>query len=147
MESTTFDAVTRLLANGLNRRALVRRLAAGGTTAATAGVLLGAVDEAAAKKNKKKDKKKKRCLRSGKPCKTNKQCCPDKTDNICDVPTGGSNSDTFCCGGEGAKCGGANEDGDAVGPKCCANNRCSTGDPDDPDFEPNTPGRCLAEEP
>jgi hypothetical protein len=143
MDGERFDGMARMLGGLVTRRRAVGGAVATAVAAAIGGVGLDLSEvEGARKRKKKKDK---RCLRAGKPCSGNKQCCPDKTGNICDVPTGGSNSDTFCCGDEGSRCGGANEDGDAVGPKCCARFSCSTGDPDDPDFEPNTPGRCLRE--
>lgn len=138
MESTKFDAVTRFLASGLTRRTALRNLAAGAAAAVTGGTLL----EVASASADAEKKKKKRCKKSGVACSSNKQCCPKKTGRVCKVPTGGSNSDTYCCGGIGAKCGGANEDGDAVGLKCCANSNCSTGNIDDPNFVPNTPGVC-----
>lgn len=136
MDSTKFDAVARRMASGLSRREALRGLAAGAVVAAAGAVGLGVVSADAKKKPK-------RCKKAGARCTSNKQCCTGKTKRICEVPTGGSNSDTFCTGGTGAKCGGANEDGDAVGPVCSVNHRCSTGDIDDPDFVPNTPGVCL----
>ena len=137
METMKFDAVARLVGIGATRRQAVRGLLAGAAAVAVGGVSL---DAALAVKG---EGKKKRCLKAGKPCTSNKQCCPDKTKRICAVPTGGSSSDEYCTGGLGAKCGGANIDGDAVGLKCSANLRCSTGDPDAPGFQPNTPGTCV----
>lgn len=143
MDGEKFDAIARLLGTGLSRRRAVHGVVAGAAAAAVGSVAsfaLGGAAVEAGKKKKKKDKK--RCLKTGKRCSSNKQCCK-KSDLICDVPTGGSNSDTYCCGGQGATCGGANEDGDAVGAKCCVNFRCSTGDIDDPNFEPFQKGTCL----
>ncbi len=146
MESTIFDATTRTFASALTRRSALRGLVAGAIAAIGGGVL--ALDDAdARKKGGKRGGKKndKRCLTSGKRCSSDKQCC-SKSGLICEVPTGGSNSDTYCCGGQGSVCGGANEDGDAVGPVCCVNFRCSTGDIDDPNFVPFQKGTCLRDD-
>ena len=141
MDGDRFDGIARMLGGVVTRRRAVRGVAAAATLAVVGGAGMDPTEVGAARNRKKK--KDKRCLRAGQRCSGAKQCCPKETDRICDVPTGGGNSDTYCCGGRGAKCGGANEDGDAVGLKCCANFRCSTGDPDDPDFEPRKPGRCM----
>ncbi len=147
MDGEKFDAIARLLGSGLSRRRALRAGIAGASVA-TAGSLglaaLGAdLAEAGRKKGKKGKKGKKRCLKSGQRCSSNKQCC-SKSDLKCAVPTDGSNSDTYCCGGKGATCGGSNEDGDAVGKKCCANFRCSTSGMDgDPGFVPFTKGTCV----
>ena len=143
MDANEFDSVIRRLATGRTRRGVLRGLLAGGVAVAIGGTAMEA--EAG-----------KRCKKAGAPCSGNKQCCPKETKRVCKVPTGGSSSDTFCCGGvgakcggvgarcggAGAKCGGANANGDAVGLLCCANFRCSTGDPDDPNFVPRKPGVC-----
>lgn len=129
MDANEFDSVIRRLATGRTRRGVLRGLLAGGVAVAIGGTAMEA--EAG-----------KRCKKAGAPCTSNKQCCPKDTKRVCKVPSNGSNSDTFCCGGAGAKCGGANADGDAVGLLCCANFRCSTGDFDDPNFVPRTPGVC-----
>lgn len=139
MASTIFDTTARTFASALTRRSALRGLAAGAFAAIGGGALV--LDEVDARKKKHKPSKA-RCLTSGKRCSSDKQCC-SKSGLICEVPTNGSNSDTYCCGGQGATCGGANEDGDAVGPLCCANFRCSTGDIDAPGFVPFQKGACL----
>ncbi len=136
-DSTSFDAATRTLGTALSRRRALHGVLAG-AVAVIGGAL--ALDGADARRGRKP---KQRCLRAGARCTSDTQCCPDRAGLICDVPTGGSNGDTSCCGGQGAACGGADDDGDAVGPRCCANFRCSTGDPDDPNFEPFRHGTCL----
>lgn len=141
MDSERFDAIARLLGNGLSRRRALRAVAAGATVATIGSAALGADSVEAGKK------KNKRCLNAGKKCSPSKQCC-SKSKLKCDVPADGSNSDTYCCGGKGATCGGANEDGDAIGKKCCRQFRCSTIlDPDDPNFKPRTKGKCLRNAP
>ncbi len=144
MDSTTFDATTRTFSSAVTRRSALRGLVAGAAAAIGGGILVR--DEAdARRKNKKKKKNNERCLDSGKRCSSDKQCC-SKSGLICEVPTGGSSSDTYCCGGQGSTCGGANEDGDAVGPVCCVNFRCSTGDIDAPGFVPFQKGTCLRDD-
>ena len=89
--------------------------------------------------------KKRRCKKYGVLCTSTKQCCPDKTKRICKQPLDSGNSDKVCCGGKGAVCGGATEDGDRIHPKCCMGFECSTHiDPDDPNppFPPGTKGKC-----
>jgi hypothetical protein len=115
MDDSTLDLVTRRIGMARTRRAAIAAALAG----AAGGIglsLLGGSDADA-------KKKKKRCLKSGKPCKKKKQCC-SKQKLLCDVPVNGSNSDTFCCGGKGAKCGPPNGDGDDTKPFCCVNFRC-----------------------
>lgn len=136
MDGSMFDAVARRLGDGLSRRQALRGLAAGAVASLLTG---GAVAEAA-------EGEAKRCKpkRNGSPCKKSSECCPKKTKNFCAVDRNAGNSDKTCCGKEGAKCGGGNEDGDDRKPTCCADFVCSTNklDPDDPDFEPNKPGVC-----
>jgi hypothetical protein len=139
MDSEMFDATARTFAAALTRRSAVRGLVAGAVAAIGGGVLVRDEVDARKKRNKPGSD---RCLTSGKRCTSDSQCC-SKAGLICEVPTGGSNSDTFCCGGQGSVCGGANEDGDAVGPVCCVNFRCSTGDIDAADFVPFQRGACI----
>ncbi|MCC7024066.1 MAG: hypothetical protein IT338_14680 [Thermomicrobiales bacterium] len=117
MDDSTLDVVTKRIGTARTRReAIVAALAV-----AAGGIglpLLGGGDAEA-----KKHKKKKRCLKTGKPCKSKKQCC-SKDKLLCDVPVNGSNSDTFCCGGQGSKCGPPNGDGDDTKPFCCVNFEC-----------------------
>jgi hypothetical protein len=136
MERTTFDAMTRMLGGGLSRRGTLRGLAADAVAAVTGGVALGAASAGSG------DRKAKRCKKSGAACSSNNQCCPKQTKRLCKVPTGGSSCDTFCCSGIGTTYGPANVNAGAVGLLRCANIRCRTGDPDDPNLEPGTPGAC-----
>lgn len=136
METTTVDATTKALGSAASRRSVLRGLAAGFFAAAGGAAVLQNADA-------RKSKGSERCLRPGTFCSSNKQCCPDTTGYVCAVAANASNSDTTCCGGEGAVCGGANRDGDAVGPVCCARFRCSTGDPDAPGFKPFRKGVCV----
>ncbi len=138
MEHTRFDRLVTSLGSGASRRGVLQLLAGagGGGLAMAAG--LSATDA---------KKKKKRCKprASGAPCSSDKQCCTKKTKRICEVPQDASSSDTVCCGGEGAPCGGVNIDGDALAPKCCIGSAgvrsfvCSQNDPG----TPNTPGTCV----
>lgn len=91
-----------------------------------------AADDAEGRRRKKG--KKKRCKKAGKSCTKDKQCCTKKG-LICEVPVNGSNSDTYCCGGDGAKCGGNNEDGDDLSPFCCNGFRCNS--------DTESPGTCV----
>lgn len=69
MDSTTFDAVSRLVSKGLSRRDALRRLAAGSVALAAGGVLLPA-DDASARRRRKKHRKhdRQRCGRHGDGC-------------------------------------------------------------------------------
>lgn len=143
MDGTRFDALTRLVSRGATRRTLVQvaALPVAGALGVTSMLGLAGVDA-----KRKKRKKKKKCKKSGAACTSNKQCCTGKSKNICDVPTNAGNSDRKCCGGLGAKCGGVNDDGDALPPFCCVGEAgvnefvCSNNDPEtDPT---NTPGTC-----
>jgi hypothetical protein len=146
MDTTTFDTLSRSVATSLTRRSALRGLVAGAAGLVAGGVLLGAEDTAARRKKGKGGKGGKgnaRCLKSGDLCESDRQCCG--TNQICDVPTNASNSDTRCCGASGAVCGGVNEDGDAQPPFCCigeAGRRafvCSENDPENPGVR----GTCL----
>jgi hypothetical protein len=115
MDSTTFDAMVRRLGSGLSRRQALRGLVAGGAAAA-AGAIGLETGSAAKKKN--------RCKRAGAPCTKTKQCCPRETKRLCRVQRNAGNSDTTCCGGAGAKCGGKNSIGDDRRPFCCVGFEC-----------------------
>lgn len=138
MDAKTFvDDTARALATGLDRRRVLQRLAAGSAVLAIGSQ--GLVADA---------KKRRRCKpkKAGALCQRTSECCPKKTKRICKQPLDSGNSDKVCCGGEGAKCGGANEDGDNLKPKCCMGFVCNRDfDPDDPNppFPPNTPGNCV----
>lgn len=146
MDTTTFDTLSRSVATSLTRRSALRGLFASAAAAVAGGVLLQAEDTSARRKRGKGGKGGKgntRCLKSGDLCESDRQCCG--TNQICEVPTNASNSDTRCCGASGAVCGGVNEDGDAQPPFCCigeAGRRsfvCSENDPENPGVR----GTCL----
>ena len=143
MDTTTFDTLSRSVATSLTRRSALRGLVAGAATLVAGGVLLQAEDTSARRKKGKGGKGNARCLKSGDLCETDGQCCGPN--QICEVPTNASNSDTRCCGASGAVCGGVNEDGDAQPPFCCigeAGRRsfiCSENDADNPGVR----GTCL----
>jgi hypothetical protein len=144
MESKHFDSITSTFAQIQSRRGTFRLLGAAVLSAGGLGILLSEDGEARRKKGKGKGKGKGRCLKSGKSCKNDKQCC-SKDNLICDVPQNASNSDTECCGEQGATCGGVNDDGDFLEPYCCigeAGERsfiCSQNDPGNP----NVRGTCI----
>lgn len=125
MDGSTFDKISQIVSQAGTRRSALSALVATGL----GGAALLAASDAEGKKNKKKRKKKKKnkkCKNSvGKPCTSDKKCCTGKTNNICGVPVNGSNSDTYCCGGTDAKCGGINDDLDAVAPFCCNGFACN----------------------
>jgi hypothetical protein len=146
MDTTTFDTLSRSVATSLTRRSALRGLVASAAGLVAGGVLLSSEDTAARRKKGKGGKGGKgnaRCLKSGDLCESDRQCCG--TNQICEVPTNASNSDTRCCGASGAVCGGVNEDGDAQPPFCCigeAGRRafvCSENDPENPGVR----GTCL----
>ncbi len=139
MDSQRFDEITSTLGQTPTRRGALRLLGVAALSA-TGLTLLVAGDGEARRRRKKRRKGKQnnqRCLKSGERCNTDGQCCGGGL--ICDVPTNASNSDTACCGGQGATCGGVNADGDFLAPFCCIGEAgvrsfvCSESDP-------NTPG-------
>jgi hypothetical protein len=142
MDTMRFDAITRLLGDGLNRRDAMRRMLMGGAALAAGGAV--AVNGADAKR-RRKNKKKKKGLPSGARCTRDEQCRPEKTNRICDVPQNASNSDTVCCGAQGATCGGVDEKGDFLEPYCCIGEAgvrsfvCSQNDPNNPGVR----GTCI----
>lgn len=113
MDATKFDSVAKLLGNGLTRRATVRGLVAGAAATVAGGTALQAVSA-----------KKDRCLKAGAFCNSSKQCCPKETNRKCRVQRNAGNSDTTCCGVEGAECGGKDGNGDDKKPFCCVNYEC-----------------------
>ena len=134
MDHRQFDRLAAALTQAPTRRSILRRL--GLAAAAPLGIaVLGIADDAAHGKKRRKNKKK-RCLRSGALCAADKQCCGGGL--ICEVPQNASNSDTRCCGGQGATCGGVNEEGDFLEPFCCVGEAgersfvCSANDPNNP---------------
>lgn len=136
MDIERFDRIAATLAGSQSRRGLLRFAGAAALAVASGGVVL---EGASARRGKPQ-----RCLRPGKACRSNKECCSDKTNYICAVQRNAGNSDKTCSGGEGAVCGGGNEDGDDIKPFCATGFVCSTNrlDPDDPNFEPNKRGVC-----
>lgn len=127
MDASTFDKLSQIIARSRTRRSALGALAATGI----GGTMLLAD---AGAKGKGKKKRKRKCKSVGrKPCTADKQCCPGKTRFLCRVPNDGSNSDTFCCGGTGAKC---SRDGDnnEIRPTCCTDFTC--------DAAPGSTGTC-----
>ena len=128
MDSSRFDTLVRLItadASDASRRGLLRSAFAATIAGLGAASLLGAED-AEAKSCKAKCKKKKsnnarkkckkkcdqngnnaQCKTSGAKCKEGSNECCSAQNLICEVPIGGSSSDTYCCGGTGSPCGGA----------------------------------------
>jgi hypothetical protein len=144
METAHFDQLVANVGQARTRRSAVRFL--GAALLGTSGLgLLGLSHSDARRRRKKKGKHGKgmgkntdRCLTAGAFCEQDEQCCTEKTGRICEVAANASNSDTTCCGGIGAPCGGVNDDLDALAPFCCAGFVCST------DEDPSgTPGVCL----
>ena len=129
MDGSTFDRLSQIVSHAGTRRSALSALAAAGI----GGALLSASD---AEGKKKKKKKRKNIGR--KACTSDKQCCPSKTKFLCRVPNDGSNSDTFCCGGTGAKCS-RNDDGDEIRPTCCTDFTCSA--------QPGSTGTCKQNAP
>ena len=119
MDGKCFDSLSQQIAGARTRRSALGALVA-------AGIGGAALVSDASAKGKGKKKRKRKCKKvEGKPCTTSKTCCTGKTNNVCAVPVNGSNSDTFCCGGQNAKCGGINVDLDAVAPFCCNGFACN----------------------
>ena len=139
MDTARFDRIASTFAATRTRRGTLHLL--GAMALAVGGLNLLGPDEGAAKRRKKKNKGKgkgkgkDRCFSAGAPCSSDAQCCTDTTKRICEVAGNAGNSDTTCCGGLGATCGGANEDGDALGPFCCADFACGS--------DTASPGTCL----
>jgi hypothetical protein len=131
MDTRHFDQIASTFARSHNRRGVMALLGAA-VLGGGAGLLLQEEGEA-----RRKKKGKGRCLKSGKSCNSDKECC-GKQGLICDVPQNASNSDTECCGGQGAKCGGVDDEGNFLEPYCCigkAGRRefiCSQSDPSNP---------------
>ncbi|MFN8678741.1 MAG: hypothetical protein U0Z70_20350 [Thermomicrobiales bacterium] len=137
MDGSTFDKLSQLVSRAGTRRSALSTLAAAGLGGAA---LLAASD--AEGKGKGKKKRKRKCKNVGrKACTSDKQCCPGKTKFLCRVPNDGSNSDTFCCGGTGAKCSRNNEGdiGDEIPPTCCTDFTC--------DAAPGSTGTCQPNPP
>jgi hypothetical protein len=152
MDTTKFDSVARLFGSGMTRRQALRGLVAGAATLTAGGALLQVEDASAKRRRRRKNKKKNKnqnggqtpFLPSGARCRNDGQCDSGQH-QICEVPHNASNSDTYCCGGAGAVCGGVDENGDAIGPFCCVGEagvrsfRCSQSD----ENNPNVPGTCI----
>jgi hypothetical protein len=137
MDSLRFDALTRLVSVERSRRGLLVGAMAS-SVVGMAALIPGLSQDADAKK------KKRRCKKSGSICGSDKECCT-KSKLICDVPQGAGNSDTECCGGNGATCGGVDEEGNARPPFCCVGEGgvrefvCSENDENNPNVE----GSCI----
>lgn len=144
MDTQRFDHLATTLASVRNRRGVLQNI--GATALSIGGIGLLAVDESDARRKKRKNKgkgngrggKNDRCFKAGESCSFDDQCCSKTTNRICDVPHGASNSDKACCGGQGAICGGVDDNGDAIGPFCCVGEAgvrsfvCSQNDPQSP---------------
>jgi hypothetical protein len=145
MERDAFDRLATTLAQTQSRRSSFRLF--GAALLGAGGLAVGLHAEAAGRKQHHHQQGHGGstggggdaiCLHAGAFCETDKQCCPDKTKRICDVPENASNSDTKCCGGAGAVCGGVNDDGDQQAPFCCVGQAgvrsfvCSENDPNNP---------------
>jgi hypothetical protein len=132
MDGSAFD---RLVRRGLLRSAFAATVAGLGVAS-----VLGAEDSEAAKSCKKKCKnkdskaarkrcrkkcnKKENCRAADAPCTDSAQCCPEKTNRVCNVQRNAGNSDRTCCGSNGAICGPPNGAGDDTPPFCCAGFNC-----------------------
>ncbi len=148
MESQRFDRIASTFARSNSRRGVLTLLGAAALGAGGLAVL--AADEGEARRKNKKNKGKgkgSRCFKSGQRCTTDKQCCGND-DLICDVPQNAGNSDTACCGAQGAVCGGVNADGDFLAPFCCIGEAgvrafvCSANDPNTPGVR----GACIPDQ-
>lgn len=132
MDNTTFDTLARTVSTSLTRRSALRGLFAGAAAAAVGtGILLQADDAEARRKKGKKGKKGKgqgqgNKLQPGERCQSDNQCT---TGYICEVPVNGSNSDEYCSGGQNAKCGAPNDDGDDTFPFCAVGFSCTATGP------------------
>lgn len=99
MDDSRFDAWLKALADGGNRRQILRPLTAGATAVALSRLGFGAAEA------KKKRKRKKRCIKLGDSCRPGgRACCHQRT-------CGGPPEARFCCQQGGESCG--------VGPDCC----------------------------
>jgi hypothetical protein len=145
MDSQRFDKIASTVAQVQTRRSAFRVF--GAAAAGALGISILATDDSDARRRRKgkkrKGKGKGRCLKSGELCQNDNQCCGNN--QICEVPQNASNSDTECCGAQGATCGGVNEDGDFLEPYCCIGEAgvrsfvCSESDPSNPFVR----GTCL----
>jgi hypothetical protein len=134
MDGSTFDKLSQIVSHARTRRSALSALVAAG--------LGGAALLSADAKGKGKKKRKRKCKSVGrKPCTSDKQCCPSKTKFLCRVPNDGSNSDTFCCGGTGAKCSRNTEGdiGDEIPPTCCTGFTCNAAPGSTGTCQPNPP--------
>jgi hypothetical protein len=140
MDGSVFDRLVRHIGEDASRRGLLRSAFAATVAGLGAASLLGS-EEAEAKKGGRK-RRRRRCKPkpAGSPCETSKDCCTKKTNRICAVASNAGNSDTTCCGGQGAVCGGDNAINDDVAPFCCAGFKCSTSIEDD---KAGGPGTCI----
>ena len=126
MDSESFDIVARLFTGAMSRRGALRTMIAG-SAAGAAGVTPWMADASAKpKKRRARKRRKNRCKKAGQRCGSSKQCCTGRTRRRCAVAFNAGNSDTTCCGGQGAVCGGADGDLNAIGPFCCSGFTCSS---------------------
>ena len=125
MDSKHFDRIATTLADTQTRRGLLRLLT--GAALGAAGVSLLGSEETGARRRKGRKGGSGGQLPAGAFCKNDQQCAPEKTNRICEVAVNASNSDRTCCGGQGAVCGGYNDDFDAQAPFCCVGYECHVG--------------------
>jgi hypothetical protein len=122
MATATFDSLTREFSSSMTRRSALRSLFAGAVVAVAGGAVL--THEAEGKRRRKKSRKSQHQsskLQPGQRCQVTSQCV---SGYICEVPVNGSNSDTYCSGGQGAVCGAPNGDGDDTFPFCAVGFAC-----------------------
>ena len=129
MDSKHFDRIATTLSDTQTRRGLLRLL--GSAALGAAGVSILGSEETGARRRKRRKSETGSGgggpLPAGAFCKNDQQCAPEKTNRICEVAVNASNSDRTCCGGQGATCGGYNEDFDAQAPYCCVGYECQVG--------------------
>ena len=140
MDGSTFDRLVRHIGENGSRRGLLRSAFAATVAGFGAASVLGTEDAEAAKSCKKKCKKlnskaarkrcrkkcnkKENCFAADAPCTDSAQCCPEKTNRVCNVQRNAGNSDRTCCGSTGAVCGPPDGAGDDTPPFCCAGFNC-----------------------
>ena len=135
MEESRFDALTRQVGSASTRRSTMRAAlgaVAASTVAAVGLAKLGGESEAARNNNNNnRNGGRRRCrrcrqqlrqlqcrpLRLGSRCVDNEDCCPNATNNICALATGGTQN--VCCKGTGASC--------SFNSDCCKHFNCQGG--------------------
>jgi hypothetical protein len=141
MDGSAFDRLVRRFGEDGSRRGLLRSAFAATVAGLGAASVLGTEDaeaksckskckkknsKAARRRCRKQCNKKENCFAADAPCTDSAQCCPEKTNRVCNVPLNAGNSDRTCCGSSGAPCGGDDINLDDLAPFCCTNFVCST---------------------